>query len=144
MWTVLVAAAITSLIASAPRPSRAQDPNNPDEVKKALADALNQLKAAQDRKNELATENEKLKAKLTEQELQLTELKRESAESAARTWQLRAQVAAWESFLKRYPNLLARWKVFIEADPLSQPSALPEFLDVAPLTQSPSTISASE
>jgi septal ring factor EnvC (AmiA/AmiB activator) len=129
------------------RTARAQDAaasNNPDELKKSLADALNQLKAAQDRKNELATENEKLKQKLAEQDAQMAELRRQTTEFAAKTWQFRSQLAAWEAFLQRYPNLLNRWKVFLASDPLSAPTTMPDFEDVtAPTPQSP-TISASE
>jgi septal ring factor EnvC (AmiA/AmiB activator) len=122
----------------------AQDGNNLDELKKSLADALNQLKAAQDRKNELATENEKLKAKIAEQEQQLTELRRDAAEYSAKSWQLRSQAAAWESFLKRYPNLLIRWKLFLAGDPLSQPTTMPEFLDPGPLSSQSSNVTATE
>jgi len=135
-------------VVTPPGAARGQDAaasNNPDELKKSLADALNQLKAAQDRKNELATENEKLKQKLAEQDQQIAELRRQTTEFAARTWQFRSQLAAWEAFLQRYPNLLNRWKVFLANDPLSAPTTMPEFTDVAPPTapQSP-TFSASE
>jgi hypothetical protein len=150
-WIVVVGV-VTSLVvcglSSRPHVARAQDAasNNPDELKKSLADALNQLKAAQDRKNELATENEKLKQKIAEQEQQLTELHRDAAEHAARTWHLRSQAAAWEAFLQRYPNLLNRWKVFLATDPLNGVSAMPEFTDVtpAPTTTPSATISKSE
>ena len=128
-------------------PARGQDAaasNNPDELKKSLADAMNQLKAAQDRKNELATENEKLKQKLAEQDQQMAELKRQTTEFAAKTWQFRSQLAAWEAFLQRYPNLLSRWKVFLASDPLSAPTTMPDFEDVTAPSPQSATISASE
>src|SRR5437588_11801046 len=103
----------------------AQDSSNPDELKKSLADALNQLKASQDRKNELATENEKLKAKIAEQQKEVDESRRIAADCSQKTWFLRSHYAAWENFLKRYPRLKAQWDLFLEADPLSQPSTLP-------------------
>src|SRR5437588_3985787 len=87
----------------------AQDTSNPDELKKSLADALNQLKAAQDRKNELAMENEKLKAQIAEQQKEVDDARRTMAEAAQKTWFLRSQYEAWEIFLKRYPKLKAQW-----------------------------------
>src|SRR5437588_129383 len=107
----------------------AQDTSNPEELKKSLSDALNQLKAAQDRKNELATENEKLKAKIADQQKEVDESRRIAAESSEKTWLLRSHYAAWESFLKRYPRLKAQWDLFLEADPLSQPTTLPIYID---------------
>jgi len=107
----------------------AQDTNNPEELKKSLADALNQLKAAQDRKNELATENEKLKAKITEQQKEVDDARRVIAESAEKTWFLRSHFAAWENFLKRYPKLKTEWDVFLEAEPLSQQTTMPAFCE---------------
>ena len=47
-------------------------------------------------------------------------------------------------FVYLHAVVFAVWMIFIESDPLSQPSALPEFLDVAPLSPPQSTISASE
>jgi septal ring factor EnvC (AmiA/AmiB activator) len=113
--------------------SFAQDTNNPEELKKSLADALNQLKAAQDRKNELAMENEKLKAKIADQQKEVDESRRIAAECSQKTWLLRSQFAAWETFLKRYPKLKAQWDVFLEADPLNGPTTLPAFSE--PTTQ---------
>src|SRR4051812_5555990 len=113
-WSAAVLVVILALSAAVPRAARAQDTNNPDELKKQLSDALNQLKAAQDRKNELSTENEKLKARVAELEQQLQSMKKDSAEQAAKTWALRSQAAALETFLQRYPQLAERWKLFLE------------------------------
>ena len=123
---------IVALLISSASTGWAQETNNPEELKKSLADALNQLKAAQDRKNELATENEKLKAKIADQQKEFEESRRVAAECAQRTWYLRSHYAAWESFLTRYPRLKAQWEIFLEADPLSQPTTLPSFLDPNP------------
>jgi Tfp pilus assembly protein PilO len=87
-----------------------------------------QLKAAQDRKNELATENEHLKARVAELEKQNDELKRAAATFAEQTWKLRMHYAAWESFLKtRSPQLLEKWRLFLERDPLSAPAEFPDW-----------------
>src|SRR5436853_7908705 len=95
----------------------AQDTSNPEELKKSLADALNQLKAAQDRKNELATENEKLKARIAEQQKEVEESRRIAADCSEKTWFLRSHYSAWQNFLNRYPRLKAQWDLFLAADP---------------------------
>src|SRR5687767_13747814 len=121
----------------------AQDANNPEQVKKLYADALAQLKAAQDRKNELATQNEQLTAKVAELQKQLDqargdmlELRRQDAENAEKSFYLRSHHAAWQTFVGRYPELKARWKQFLEKDVLATGNELPEFLDpMWPLTK---------
>ena len=114
----------------------AQDANNPEQVKKLYQDALAQLKAAQDRKNELATQNEQLAAKVAELQKQLDaargemlELKRQDAENAEKTFYLRSHHAAWQTFVERYPELKARWKQFMEKDVLAAGNDLPELVD---------------
>jgi predicted nuclease with TOPRIM domain len=109
----------------------AQNANdNPEELNRKYQDALAQLKAAQDRKNELATENEKLTARIAELEKQNEELRRNSATFAEQTWKLRMHYAAWESFLRsRHPQLLAKWRVFLERDPLMAPATMPDELN---------------
>ena len=113
----------------------AQDAN-PEQLKKLYDDALAQLKAAQDRKNELATQNEQLAAKLAELQKQLDaargemlELKRQDAENAEKTFYLRSHHAAWQTFVDRYPELKARWKQFMEKDVLAVGNELPELVD---------------
>ena len=121
----------------------AQDATNPEQVKKLYADALAQLKAAQDRKNELATQNEQLTAKVAELQKQLDqargdmlELRRQDAENAEKSFYLRSHHAAWQTFVGRYPELKARWKQFLEKDVLATGNDLPEFLDpMWPLTK---------
>ena len=114
----------------------AQDANNPEQLKKLYADALAQLKAAQDRKNELATQNEQLTAKVADLQKQLDaargemlELKRQDAENAEKSFYLRSHHAAWQTFVERYPELKARWKHFLEKDVLAASNDLPELMD---------------
>jgi chromosome segregation ATPase len=114
----------------------AQDANNPEQMKKLYDDALAQLKAAQDRKNELATQNEQLTAKVAELQKQLDaargemlELKRQDAENAEKTFYLRSHHAAWQAFVGRYPELKARWKQFLDKDVLAAGNELPRLLD---------------
>jgi Skp family chaperone for outer membrane proteins len=113
----------------------AQDAN-PEQLKKLYDDALAQLKAAQDRKNELATQNEQLGAKVAalQKEVdslrnEMTELKRRDAESAEQSFYLRSYHAAWQTFIDGYPELKARWKRFLESDLLSAEARLPEMTE---------------
>lgn len=112
--------------------ARAQDQTNPEDLNRKYQDALNQLKAAQDRKNELASENEQLKARLAELEAQSEAHQRSAADYARQTFFLRSQYAAWQSFLQRYPRLLSQWQVFLEGNALAAPAQLPDFIDPAP------------
>lgn len=107
----------------------AQEESNPDVLRQQNNELRQQLKDAQDRKNELAVENEKLKAKIAEQEKEVEEARRERAKYAERTFLLRSHYAAWETFIQRYPGLMTRWKLFIQQDPLSVPHDFPELLD---------------
>src|SRR5262252_25046 len=69
--------ATTTLVVAAPGRALAQDQNNnPEDINRKYQDALAQLKSAQDRKNELAAENEKLHARIADLEKQLDEQKR--------------------------------------------------------------------
>lgn len=122
----------------------AQDASNPEQLKKLYEDALAQLKAAQDRKNELATQNEQLAAKAAELQKQLDaarsemlELKRRDAENAEKSFYLRSHHAAWQAFVERYPELKARWKRFLERDILAAGNEMPQLVDPTwPLSKS--------
>src|SRR4029453_6807726 len=92
-WAV-TAVALTVGLAGATL-ALAQDASNPEQLKKLYDDALAQLKAAQDRKNELATQNEQLTAKVADLQKQLDqaktemlELKRQDAENAEKNFYL--------------------------------------------------------
>ena len=129
----VTAAVALSTVALTAGLAAAQEPN-PEQLKKLYGDALAQLKAAQDRKNELAQQNEQLTAKVQELEKQLaglrgemTDLKRGDAEAAEKTFLLRSHFAAWNDFVDRYPELKARWKRFLQADLLSPRNDLPEW-----------------
>ena len=114
----------------------AQDASNPEQLKKLYEDALTQLKAAQDRKNELATQNEQLTAKAADLQKQLDaaksemqELRRRDAENAEKNFNLRSHHAAWQAFVERYPELKARWTRFLERDILAAGNEMPQLMD---------------
>ena len=116
--------------------SYAADTPTPDQLKKMYDDALVQLKSAQDRKNELAKENEDLKAKtedlakdLAASQAQVQDLKRDVADNAGKDFYLRAYHAAWENFLRQYPEVLVKWKMFIQSDIAAASPKTPALLD---------------
>jgi len=116
--------------------TRADEPVKPEQLKKAYDDALVQLKAAQDRKAELAKENEALAAKVEElkkqlaaSQTQMESAKRELADSDERTFFLRSYHAAWQNFIRRYPEVMARWKLYLGDSVLTVPQGVPDVLN---------------
>jgi septal ring factor EnvC (AmiA/AmiB activator) len=116
--------------------ARAEDPVKPEQLKKAYDNALVQLKAAQDRKAELAKENDTLAARVAELQKQLAEsqatvetLRREIADGDERTFYLRSYHAAWESFIRRYPAVMFRWQSYLGDGILTPPQEVPDGLN---------------
>ena len=116
--------------------ARADDLMKPEQLKKAYDNALVQLKAAQDRKAELAKENDTLAAKVEELKKQLADsqgqvesLKREMADNRERTFYLRSYHAAWESFIRRYPEVMVRWRMYLGDGVLNPPQDVPDLLN---------------
>jgi chromosome segregation ATPase len=90
-----------------------------DDLKKLLNETRAELKTAQDRKAELAMQNEKLSGRVAElektnqaQAAQLEELKRKAAGFADRTLFLSTQYAAWQQFLNANPAVKRQWVIF--------------------------------
>src|SRR5689334_21216917 len=126
-----VCAAIALLLLNSIPGAAAQDQPSAEQLKKNYDDALAQLKTAQDRKNELAVENEKLGAKLAETQKQLDEARKQAAGYAEQTFYLRSHYAAWQNFVKRYPALRQRWIVFLEGGLLDVPYDVSDLVDPA-------------
>jgi hypothetical protein len=113
------------------------DEIKPDDLKKLYSDTLVQLKAAQDRKSQLATDNEKLAAHVTElekqvaaQHAQIEDLKNQSKTFADRTFFLRVHYMAWMQFLDGNPLIKMQWDLFLDrlTSPLT-PSPQVPFID---------------
>jgi septal ring factor EnvC (AmiA/AmiB activator) len=131
----LAVATVTLITGSA----RGQDPGSLDQLKRMYDDALGELKAAQDRKNELATENATLAERIKQLEQQLTaanakveQYQQEAASAAEKSFFLRSHYAAWKMFLDRYPEMLRKWKLFL-GDGLTVPAPSPHANDAWPL-----------
>lgn len=126
-WVVLLMGASVCL---------AQDPNYA-ELKKSYDDALKQLEMAQQRKNELAQENERLAAWKKEAEKRIRELEARARQWATETYLLRMEQAAWRDFLSRHPTLKAQWDAFLEAAILDLPHAMPLVWEKPPVAPPP-------
>lgn len=126
-WAVTLLAA--ALGAAAPAGvCLGQEKPNPEQMKKMYDEAVGQLKAAQERKNQLAAENEKLAQQLeaARKELaaaaaRLEEIKQTDADLAERTFFLRAHYAAWQRFVRLSPEVLASWRTFTETNYFDRP-----------------------
>jgi hypothetical protein len=108
----------------------ADDKPNPDQLKKAYDDALVQLREAQNSKNELARENDRLKGQVEDLKKQLAELGRRVAGNDEKTFQLRSFYAAWQAFLQIHPDLLVRWQRYLGDDALAVPQRTVPLLDL--------------
>lgn len=102
-------------------PTQAQN-NDFDGLKRAYDDTLAQLRSAQDRKNELAIENEKLRAELASLKTQLTTdqqrlaiLQSQLDVLMERSYTARSTQAAFSSFLRGNPEARKLWELHFAA-----------------------------
>jgi predicted nuclease with TOPRIM domain len=114
----------------------AQEAPKYDVLKKMYDQSVQSLKAAQDEKNALATKNDELTKQVTELQKQLDgiskerdELTRQAATYAEKTYNLRSFYATWQDFVKRYPSLQARWRVFLDAELLKSGTEPPSLVE---------------
>ena len=124
--------ALVSVAALVSSPAAAVAQENPEQLKKAYETAQEQLKAAQERKNQLAAENETLKANVAELQKQLAtanarmeDMKRVDAEHAEKSFFLRSHYMAWKAFVKTYPEVLSRWEAFMGNEFITRPTTAP-------------------
>jgi septal ring factor EnvC (AmiA/AmiB activator) len=133
MWYAATGLIIAALFASG---AVAQEPPKYDELQNMYKQALKSLKDQQDSKAKLAQEKEDLAKQVTELQKQLDtvtkdrdELVRQTTAYAERTYNLRASYAAWQEFLKRYPSLHAKWKMFLDAELLKMGNDAPALIE---------------
>jgi chromosome segregation ATPase len=92
-----------------------------DQLKKLHADTLEQLRIAQDRKNELANEVQQLRDQIAELARNAKRLENADVES------LRAVNDAWRWFMRSHPALQERFDTFVRRNyqkPLAPPPAM--------------------
>ena len=110
----------------------ADDPPKPEVLQQMYKDTVAQLKDAQDRKNELAGQNDRLlvqikqlQSDLADRQAQIDALTQDRSELARRTLALRAWNAAWQVFIQSDMELRSQWNVFLEQALGSDSSQLP-------------------
>ncbi|MGC4032964.1 MAG: hypothetical protein QM754_14750 [Tepidisphaeraceae bacterium] len=77
-----------------------------------LQDLRNQLKRLQDGKNELATENAKLRQQIADKDKKLTEQSAQIDSLQNRAYYLREFYAVWTEFLEMNPNVRSMWSAY--------------------------------
>jgi peptidoglycan hydrolase CwlO-like protein len=137
-WFATVAITVAAVMGFGTSIALGQAPAKYEDLKNAYDSAVGSLKAAQEAKNQLAQKNEELTKQVTELQKQLEaankdrdELQRQANTYAERTFNLRSQYAAWQEFLKKYPALAARWKVFLDGELLRGGEQMPALMDPA-------------
>ncbi len=90
----------------------AQNQPTEEQLQRAYDEALVQLKAAQDRKNELALENQKIRKQLTDLEAEKQQLQEQNQTLENRSYFLREHYAAWRAFLDTNPSVDAMWSTY--------------------------------
>ncbi|HEY7115144.1 MAG TPA: hypothetical protein VH475_01080 [Tepidisphaeraceae bacterium] len=130
-WILVVGLLVGSAVVA-----HGQEAPKYDELKKMYDDALLKMKNSQDAKAALATEKDALAKQVDELKKQLEgvtrerdELQRQATAFAERTYNLRSYQAAWQEFLKRYPALQARWRLFLDAELLKSGNEPPALIE---------------
>lgn len=138
LYTWCAAAVAAGALAIGTTGAAAQEPPKYEVLKKMYDETVVTLKAAHEAKTDLAKKNEELGKQVVELQKQLEaaskerdELQRQANTHAEKTFNLRSHYAAWQEFLKRYPALQARWKVFLEGELLKGPNEAPALVDPA-------------
>jgi TolA-binding protein len=80
-----------------------------EQLQKQLDDANSQLKSAQDRKNELAQENQKLQKQLEDLRARSEQTRQRLETIENRAYYMREHYAAWQLFVEANPALRAMW-----------------------------------
>jgi regulator of replication initiation timing len=101
-----------------------------EQLRRMYGDAVVQLKTAQDRRNELARENtelakenEKLRAKIAQLEREVQQAQTATNAIADKTFQARAERAAFQEFLAVNPSIRIQWQIFTEKSLLAAPDS---------------------
>lgn len=117
--SVLIALLLVSLASAQPVEM------STDQLRRMYDDAVAQLRAAQDRRNELARENERLQERVAGLQEQVADLKTQLTRLTDSTFQIRSERAAWLEFLRTSPVIRSQWFSFLHENRLrSEPSYL--------------------
>lgn len=112
---------LPALIVSLVLPTLVLANDDPSHLRKMYESAVQQLRVSQNRKNDLAQQNErlnaeiaKLKQQLAERDAEVASLQKQAAFWAQTAYELRVHLAAWNEFVTRWPGLNARWRGFLQ------------------------------
>lgn len=119
MWRLGAFALVTSLLAL-PAVVAAQEQTS-EQLRKMYDDAVAQMRSAQDRRNELARENEKLRAHIGELEDALAKTQAQLTAITDATYRDRAESSAFSVFMESNPDVRARWQAFLQRSLLTAP-----------------------
>jgi hypothetical protein len=109
--------------------ARADEEVKPEQWQQMYKDTLVQLKAAQDRKAELAATVADLQKQLQAANALNDQLRRQTIDFADKTYFLRSYYAAWLQFVATRPTVKVDWDLFLNnAMPLTPASEAP-FID---------------
>ena len=89
---------------------------NGDQLKRMYDNAVAQLRAAQDGRNEIAKKNETLTAQIRDLQKQVQDAKDEAQSKVEGAYKMRREYGAFQEFLERYPGLNMRWRIFLGTD----------------------------
>jgi len=98
----------------------AQNQPSIDQLQTMYQDALNQLKDAQNRKNELATRNQELQKKLADTETERDRLNERLMGLETTAYYLREHYSAWQEFIDQNPPLRVMWFTYFTSGELME------------------------
>ncbi|HUB27403.1 MAG TPA: hypothetical protein VL992_18400 [Tepidisphaeraceae bacterium] len=107
-----------------------RDESKAEDWKKMYEDASTQLRAAQNRKAELASDNAKLTAQLEKRSAELDQLRHQTDTLTEQTSFLTAFYADWKSFIRLSPWISDQWTAYFGP-------TVPELPDPGPVLWDP-------
>jgi predicted nuclease with TOPRIM domain len=97
----------------------AQNQPGVEQLQTMYQDALNQLKDAQNRKNELAIRNQELQQKLADAESQRDALNERLMSMETTVYYLREHYSAWQEFIDQNSTLRVMWFTYFTSGELT-------------------------
>ena len=111
-WWALVLLVLFTCSGFASQWALAQEELTSDQLRRMYDDAVAQLKTAQDRRNELARENEKLKTRIAGLEKELEQARASYAELQTNTLADQQLAVGIRDFMQDHPVIGFRWQLY--------------------------------
>lgn len=106
--------AVVALLLLVPVFVVAQDQLTSEQLRRMYDDAVAQMRSAQDRRNELARENEKLRGRIQELEDKLATLQAQLTSITDSTFRARSESSTFSEFMQSNVDVRARWQAFLQ------------------------------